>query len=309
MFRPLMRAFGSRQAQARPQDEVDERLAMLSHNLAEVEKKLGEKADEMDVEAHGQNGPTVSGPSTRTVVHFPGDRSEIVVVIGTSRDIDKPGLVDRISSIVHTAYTSVGKHKSVDRYDAVDRLEMGDAGPRSNRVLHLAYIGEELVGCASSTYDPGWTPEGCGHWGLLAVDPKAQGKGVATALVLAAERRLAMVSEMIQIEYQYTEGEEFSRRLMAWYEGRLGFDGGPRPSRPGMSSFRRCLKSIPEEAQCRGQRRRLQEIRLWLMEQIAEVEASQVLTKPSASSVATRAPDVDEDINDGAEDSSSSSID
>ena len=92
---------------------------------------------------------------------------------------------------------------------------MGDAGPQANRVLHLAFKGDELVGCASSTFSPGWTPDGCGHWGLLAVDPAHQNSGVATALVIAAERRLATISAAIQIEYQYTEGDSFSQR--PWY--------------------------------------------------------------------------------------------
>ena len=89
---------------------------------------------------------------------------------------------------------------------------MGDAGPAANRVLHLAFKAGELVGCASSTFSPGWTPDGCGHWGLLAVDPEHQNSGVATALVIAAERRLATACGGIQIEYQYTEGEAFSHR-------------------------------------------------------------------------------------------------
>ena len=93
-------------------------------------------------------------------------------------------------------------------------LEMGDAGPQANRVLHLAFKGDDLVGCASSTFSPGWTPEGCGHWGLLAVDPSHQNSGVATALVIAAERRLATTSAGIQIEYQYTEGDSFSQRCI-----------------------------------------------------------------------------------------------
>ena len=45
------------------------------------------------------------------------------------------------------------------------------------------------------------------------VDPEHQNTGVATALVVAAERRLATVCAGIQIEYQYTEGDDFSRRL------------------------------------------------------------------------------------------------
>jgi len=277
------RAWGS----AEPSEE--ERLTMLKRKIGEVEALLSEGSEECDEERFGTNGPVASGPSTRTVVRFPGERGDVVVIIGTSDHARIPGHVERISQIVDAAYTGAGKHKRVSTYDAMDRLEMGDAGPRANRVLHLAYKGEALVGCASSTFSPGWTPEGCGHWGLLAVDPEYQGAGVATALVIAAERRLAQVSEAVQIEYEYTEGEDFSRRLMSWYESKLGFDGGPRPRHPGQRSFRRCFKDIPEDAQRRGQRRRLQEIRTWLAEQIAETEGSLSIRKSSTQS--TRFPE------------------
>jgi len=198
------------------------------------------------------------------------DGTEIEVVIGTSAHIQQ-ATIDRICEIVDAAYSGVGKHKRVDQYDAVDRLEMGDAGPQANRVLHLAYKGQELVGCASSTFSPGWTPDGCGHWGLLAVDPAHQKSGVATALVVAAERRLATVCAGVQIEYQYTEGEEFSQRLRDWYEGKLKFQGGRHDLQPGQTIFRRCRKSIPAIEQQRGHFRRLQEIEKWLKLQLEEV--------------------------------------
>eukprot|EP00966_Prymnesium_polylepis_P148247 3424522-Prymnesium_polylepis.1 len=94
---------------------------------------------------------------------------------------------------------------------------MGDPGPRANRVLHLAFRGERLVGCCSSTFQPPWTPEGCGHWGLVVVRLEAQGTGVASALVHAAEARLAGCCARVQIEYEYTKGEEYSERLLEWY--------------------------------------------------------------------------------------------
>lgn len=224
----------------------------------------------------GGNGVKASdAPRDTTAAGGSGSGAdEVLVLIGTSQDAQVQGRVQRISEIVNTAYSSVGKHKRLDTYDVMDRLEMGDAGVRANRVLHLAYKGDLLVGCASSTFSPGWTGEGCGHWGLLAVDPAHQGAGIATALVLAAERRLATTCEAIQIEYQHTEGDEFSHRLMRWYEDKLGFDGGPRRQRPGTTSFRRCVKPIPEEEQKRGRQRRLEEFHKWLVEQLIEAGGS-----------------------------------
>lgn len=278
--------------QGQPSEE-ELRLAAIRRKLNEVDAMLGDGPKEADEERLGPNGPVVSGLSNRTTVRFPGDRGEILVVVGTSAHAQVPGFLDKISRIVDQAYTGVGKHKRVSTYDAMHRLEMGDDGPRANRVLHLAFKGEELLGCASSTFSPGWTEEGCGHWGLLAVDPASQNSGVATALVLAAERRLATVSDMVQIEYEYRVGDDFSERLTQWYEGRLGFEGGPKP-RSGCS-FRRCLKDIPEDAQQRGQRRRLLEIRAWLAEQAAELEESLPPVRKT-STPSTRCTDEDEDL-------------
>ena len=44
-----------------------------------------------------------------------------------------------------------------------------------NRVLHVAMRDGALVGCCSSTLHTPWSGPGCGHWGLLVVDPPAQG--------------------------------------------------------------------------------------------------------------------------------------
>jgi GNAT superfamily N-acetyltransferase len=244
---------------------------VLRQKVSQLTAMLDEHGSEEQTETTELSGhASVSGPSKRTIVKFPDHRGEIVVEIGTSQHAQVPGLVDRISDIVDAAYSRVGKRKRVDHDDAIHRLGMGDDGPMANRVLHLAFKGQSLVGCASSTFSPGWTPEGCGHWGLMAVDPAHQGGGVATALVLAAERRLATASGAIQIEYSYTKDDEFSNRLMAWYEDRLGFDGGPR----GRSGFRHCFKEIPECEQLAGERRRIEEVRDWLSGQLADAEAS-----------------------------------
>lgn len=274
-----------------PRAAVDqgEQRAALRRKLDEVDALLEEERagaggtapEDRTVLCTSSGRAIATGLSDRCVVRFlPGTdddakcTNEVLVRIGTSEDADVPGRVQRISEIVNSAYSAVGKGKRMDRYDVLDRLEMGDAGVRANRVLHLAYKGGELVGCASSTFSPGWTHQGCGHWGLLAVDPAHQSGGVATALVLAAERRLATTCEAVQIEYNYTEGEAFSQQLMRWYEDKLGFQGGPRRQRPGTTSFRRCLKSIPSEEQQRGRQRRLEDFRKWLTDQLIEAGGS-----------------------------------
>ena len=141
-------------------------------------------------------------------------------------------------------------HQRLSAPEVAQRLAMGDAGEDSNRVLHLAWRiddddengSETLVGCCSSTKQTPWCPRGCGHWGLLVVDVDAQGTGVASTLVRAAERRLIEAGlQHVQIEYEYTRGDAASERLYAWYEGALGFNGG---GPPGRNEFRRCRKKL-----------------------------------------------------------------
>merc|ERR1712176_1069535 len=80
--------------------------------------------------------------------------------------------------------------------------------------------------------------------GALAVDPIAQGRGVGSALVAAAEKRLLDAGcQTVQIEYRFTVGDAEKERLYSWYEGKLGFDGGPR-----RSGFRVCHKMLSAEA-------------------------------------------------------------
>ena len=88
-----------------------------------------------------------------------------------------------LSALVNEAYG----YRRVSEWDMQHRLRAG-----RNRVLHVATSSDgRVVGCCSSTLFAPWCEPGCGHWGLLAVDVKHQGCGVATALVEAAERRLA----------------------------------------------------------------------------------------------------------------------
>lgn len=154
------------------------------------------------------------------------------VVIGTSQMMDKDNILVR--RIVNFS----GKCEREVR----TRLSYGDVGSeRANRVMHVALINDVPVGwCSSSTSSWG----GDGHWGALAVDPAAQGKGVASALVAAAEKRLLDAGcQSVQMEYRFTIGDKTKERLYNWYEGKLGFDGGPRHS-----GFRVCHKLLSAEA-------------------------------------------------------------
>lgn len=146
---------------------------------------------------------------------------DIRVVIANSRMLaEDDTLVDRIVTMANGAY---GRRR-MSPGEVNRRISMGDAGRWSNRVLHLAFRDGDLVGCCSSTIQPPFTCFGCGHWGLMAVDPKAQGCGVGSALVAAAEDRLRCAGCLaIQIEYNYSPGDPRSEHLRDWYEGKLGF--------------------------------------------------------------------------------------
>ena len=167
------------------------------------------------------------------------NHAHIEVVVGTSALATS----DFVSACARMINMSYGYHR-VSEGEICNRLAMGDSSDSANRVLHVATRGGALVGCCSSTKQTPWCPSGCGHWGLLVVDVAAQGTGVATALVTAAEQRLREAGlRQVQIEYEYTPGDPHSERLYGWYEGKCGFSGGG-PSSTYYSSFRRCRKSL-----------------------------------------------------------------
>lgn len=171
------------------------------------------------------------------------DMEDLIVVIGTSNMVeDDPLLAGRITQMVNAAYG----YGRVSEGEIRNRMSMGSSF-RPNRVLHLAWRGDVVVGCCSSTIQPPWTCCGCGHWGFLSVHPDVQGAGIASALVLAAEQRLAQAGCIaVQIEYQYCTGDELSERLRLWYEGKLGFKcaSGAPSTVPGHHHFRICHKCI-----------------------------------------------------------------
>lgn len=181
------------------------------------------------------------------------------VVVGNAKMATEiPGFVERISSMVNRAYG----YMRIDEDDVLDRLSMGDPGSaRANRVLHIAFLGERPVGCMSSTFKVPWAENGCGHWGLLVVDVDMQGKGIASAMVKAAEARLAGVCDQIQMEYEFTPNDPLSERLLEWYEGRCGFRCVSGPPSRRFQEFRKCRKMISEEEQQRGRRQRLLDLR------------------------------------------------
>lgn len=157
---------------------------------------------------------------------------EFKVVIGTSQMAEE----DR------TFVSSIANFSDKSEREVRQRLAYGDVGSeRANRVMHVALINGVPVGwCSSSTQSWG----GDGHWGALSVDPSAQGKGVASELVAAAEKRLLDAGcQSVQIEYRFTVGDPSKERLYAWYEGKLGFEGGPR-----RSGFRVCHKMLSAES-------------------------------------------------------------
>ena len=135
------------------------------------------------------------------------------VAIGTSQLARSSEFVCSLVSMANRAYG----HSRLSEADACHRLRAGDERPGRNRVLHVATRDGRVIGCCSSTIFTPWCGPGTGHWGLLVVDPEAQGTGVASALVSAAEKRLSAEGcAQAGIEYSYQVGDPLSERLLAW---------------------------------------------------------------------------------------------
>lgn len=259
LFR-LRSMFSRRKSRRSEESSIDtpKQIALLEKKLAEIDGVLQEMGDEVvpasvDSEASKQ-------------------RPQIDVVIGNSAMVDEmPGLIKNICSMVNKSYG----YMRVDEGDIADRLEMGDPGSsRANRVLHIAFMGDKPVGCMSSTFRVPWAEDGCGHWGLLVVDEALQGKGIASRMVKAAETRLAGMCEQIQMEYEYTPGDELSERLLAWYEGKLNFRCVSGPPRGRGPEFRKCRKPISKEDCQRGRQQRLRELRIDFAAELAALRST-----------------------------------
>lgn len=213
---------------------------MFKHDLRFV---MGAHCSGMSVSAfdapfQGYNSElSVAVPSADVPITHSGTDPEslcgdLKVVIGTSQMMKEDS----------TLVSRIAKFSDKCEREVRSRLSYGDAGSESsNRVMHVALLNGVAVGwCSSSPCSWG----GDGHWGALSVDPNAQGKGVGSSLVEAAEKRLLDAGcETVQIEYRFTIGDEAKERLFAWYEGKLGFDGGPR-----RSGFRVCHKVLSAES-------------------------------------------------------------
>ncbi len=138
------------------------RRARLQAMLTQLDRALAaeeEGAEDAEADERAADTPAAapSGADSLEPVRF---------IIGTTRMArDDATLAERTAAMVNRAYTHQlrdllrpgSTYERLDAYDVENRLEMGDAGVRANRVLHLAYRGDELVGACSSTYQPPWT--------------------------------------------------------------------------------------------------------------------------------------------------------
>lgn len=198
---------------------------MVDVNPTSAERKLSD----LSLETASTGAPTSPISLDSTDPAHP-----IQVVIGTSS----------MATADSTLVSRIAQFSGKSEWEVRHRLAMGDEDENANRVMHIASLDGVVVGWCSSTPGwGGWGGEYCGHWGALAVDAAAQGKGVASALVKAAEKRLLDAGcDSVQIEYRYIVGNAAKERLYDWYEGKLGFDGGPK-----RSGFRCCHKALSLE--------------------------------------------------------------
>lgn len=160
------------------------------------------------------------------------ERLPIQVEIGANMTNVSDGTIEQITRLINEAY---GQQR-VSTGSVRHRVRAG-----RNRVLHVATRDGQIVGVCSSTLFVPWAGPGCGHWGLLAVDPAMQGLGVGSALVAAAEARIADAKlGWVGMEYSYFAGDAFSERMLSWYEDSLRYVGPQTRA----SGFRICRKRL-----------------------------------------------------------------
>ena len=215
----------------------------LASRLTELARHL---TDGLNAAAAQQDAPPLRVIAEHLLsVRLASAHPPVVVHIGSSDDMRADAsLPNRISSMVNAAFGTA----RVDPPEVFSRLTLeGQAWP--NRVLHLAYRGDTLVGCCSSTVQPGWTRKGTGQWGLLTVAAASLRTGVASALVAAAEARLVAAGcNAIAIEYDYTPGKGYSERLRGWYEGPTGLGFSCDEDKAGFRRVCKRLRSVGSDA-------------------------------------------------------------
>lgn len=212
---------------------------MDEEDQSEAEEEQSDESGEREAKDQ-EPPPQVDIAQFSTVRHTVPD-SDVEVIIGnSSMAVQDPTLIRRISQMVNRSYG----HNRLSEYEVRSRLAMGDSD-KPNRVMHLALRNGKLVGCCSSTIQTRWCPLGCGHWGLMVVAVEEQGTGVASRLVEAAEDRLMGEGlGNVQIEYEYSAGDELSERLYEWYEKKLGFECPSGPPGGRGWEWRGCRRKL-----------------------------------------------------------------
>lgn len=168
------------------------------------------------------------------------------VRMGRSSDAADKSLVADIVAMVNRSYrhayadvlvaehdknpnANEGQHEARTRFtrtsfnEIVLRLQMC-SDPHSARKLLLAFDSKRsCLGCCSATAPYG--EPGLGEWGLVCVATQAQGQGIGSLLVAAAEAHCVLRGcDVIQLEYFVAERHGYSARLRSWYFDKLGYE-------------------------------------------------------------------------------------
>lgn len=196
---------------------------------------------------------------------------DVNVRMGRSTDAADVALVGCICAMINRSYrhgyadilVSEQDAHAVDDCDEDSELEEGEertrftrtsfaeiqwrlrmcSDPGSARKLLLAFDSRRsCLGCCSVTAPYG-EPR-LGEWGLVCVAMHAQGQGIGSRLVAAAEAHCALRGcDVIQLEYFVAEEHEYSMRLLNWYSTKLGYQRVRR--RPCGNQLRGYATSVP----------------------------------------------------------------
>lgn len=229
----------SRAAQRAKVFSRQKRGALDVESLAAKRQRLQEalwQAEEDADRARLDNVAPAVGSCKAGVVH---------VRMGRSTDAADKSLVTEIVAMINQSYRHgyadilVTEHDSDtdvndDQHEAhakftrtsfdeiVSRLQMC-SDSRSARKLLLAFDSRQnCLGCCSVTAPYG-EPR-LGEWGLVCVAMRAQGRGIGSRLVAAAEAHCVLRGcDILQLEFFTTEEHRYSTRLRTWYYDKLGY--------------------------------------------------------------------------------------